>query len=112
MSAPFTTAPIQDLLATSARAVALGCDASGVCVVSGQSGLGEQTAALDSVLALLVGRPEETSTPTTGSTNGTSSGAPGPSTTRGSSGVSRAGVDMINIYLAGFIAILAGAGLG
>lgn len=67
ISAPFTTAPIMGLLSTTAKAVVSGCDSSGVCSVSGETGLGEQMTALDAVLALLVGRPAEESTSTTSS---------------------------------------------
>jgi hypothetical protein len=107
MSAPFTAPPIQDLLSTSAKSVVGGCDGSGVCAVGGQNGLGEQMTALDSVLALLIGRTEEVGTPPT-----TSSGPAATTTAPGSLGVSRAGVDRSVILGFLFMALLVGRAFG
>jgi hypothetical protein len=75
------TAQIQSLLANSAGDLVSGCSngTKSSCEINGQSGLGEQLTALDSVVALLVGRPADAD-PTDSSV--TSSGGAQPSATK------------------------------
>ena len=53
--------------------IAAGCTQAGVCTVDGMQGLGQDLTALDSVLALLVGRPAGALTPTTSGSGNPSS---------------------------------------
>jgi hypothetical protein len=90
------------MLANSADTIVEGCsngnDSS--CVVNGQSGLGEQLTALDSVVALLVGRPAD-ATPTNSTV--TTSGGAQPSATKKSAGARTAQVKWKGWFFLAFL---------
>jgi mannan endo-1,6-alpha-mannosidase len=72
-TAPFITAATQQLLLESGKSMAASCTQAGVCTVDGKQGLGQELTALDSVLAMLLGRGPGGSTPTTSGTGRPSS---------------------------------------
>jgi mannan endo-1,6-alpha-mannosidase len=87
--APFTTSQVHGLLTKTASLVVGGCSNSGnsTCASNGQNGLGEQLTALDSILALLVGRPADVASPSS------TSSPPSPSGTKASAAPRTASVN-------------------
>jgi hypothetical protein len=98
MLAPFATASIQQVLALNGKIVADSCSGgpNSTCY-SGNGGLPEQMAALDSVNALLVGRPADSSSGTGGSSSVTSGGMSSPT---GKSAASSIVVSILDLVMA------------
>lgn len=82
-TAPFATAAIQSLLQLSAQDVAGSCSAQGVC---GQS-LASELGALDSVDALLLGRPAVSSGSGSSGSSTSASGSSSPSPTKSAAAI-------------------------
>lgn len=75
-TAPFATAGIQSLLQGSANGIAGNCNAQGACTKGGLTGLSQALTALDSVDALLLGRPASTGSGSSPTTSASASPSP------------------------------------